>query len=412
MEKEEILKGLMDGSIKAHSLREITGSERSAAGIRRLYLKEKFGKELNQISNTVIDYEDAGQRNIENMIGAVHIPLSYVEMKINGEGIQGIHPIYLATTEGRLVAGITRGASTINMSGGASTTIIKEHMTRSITIDSDSAATAKKIREYVNSENNMREIKSEFSNYTKHGELLGIDIYIIGKRTILVYSAKTKAAMGMNMVTIASNNTTKKLVSKLNDAGIRCGILSESGNMCVDKKPSSINAIRGRGVSVIAEVVIPKDILLKKLKAEPKDIVKINYVKNYLGSSLSGSLSHNVHIANALAATFTAYGQDIAQIVDGVVAYDDAEVNDDGDLYISVTLPSLEVGTIGGGTVRETQNELLKSSGVYEEDDETGITKLQLAQIIASVVLAGELNLLAAEATGHLTSAHSSLKRS
>lgn len=411
MQEEDILKGLLDGSIKAYAIKDITGSEESAARIRRLYLKEKFGKELNQISNTIIDYEDAGQRNIENMIGAVHIPLSYVEIKINGEGIQGTHPVYLATTEGRLVAGITRGVSAINASGGASTTIVKEHMTRSITIDSKSAAISKKIRDYINSKANMEYIKSEFSNYTKHGELLGIDTYLIGKRIILVYSAKTKAAMGMNMVTIASNNTTKKLVSRLNENGIKCNILSESGNMCADKKPSSINAIRGRGVSVIAEVVIPKDIVLKKLKAAPKDIVKINYVKNYLGSSLAGSLAHNVHIANALAATFIAYGQDIAQIVDGVVAYDDAEVDSDGNLYISVTLPSLEVGTVGGGTVRETQNELLRSSGVYKDNDETGITKLHLAQLIASVVLAGELNLLAAEATGHLTSAHSSLKR-
>ena len=193
--------------------------------------------------------------------------------------------------------------------------------------------------------------------------------------------------------------------------GIWCRLASESGNLDSDKKPAMVNVIKGRGVSVVAEAVIPRAAVKRVLNTTPEKVIGVNYMKNYVGSGLAGSLSHNAHIANALAATFMAYGQDVAQIVDGVTSFDDACLTENGDLYFSVYMPALEVGTYGGGTVRETSKELLKSSGVYGEGDERGITRLKLAELIASVCLASELNLLAVEASGELASAHESLKR-
>ncbi|MFP3288843.1 MAG: hypothetical protein RXO35_00175 [Candidatus Micrarchaeota archaeon] len=128
-----------------------------------------------------------------------------------------------------------------------------------------------------------------------------------------------------------------------------------------------------------------------------------------MGSTLAGA-AHNAHVANVLAATFIAYGQDVAQIVDGSMAIVDTEARGE-DLYISVYIPALEVGTYGGGTGRKTAKELLIASGVYGEGDEKGVSKYMLAELIASGVLAGELNLLAAEAGKELSSAHAALRR-
>jgi len=140
-------------------------------------------------------------------------------------------------------------------------------------------------------------------------------------------------------------------------------------------------------------------------------IAKLNIIKDYIGSDLAGSLGHNAQVANVLAATYIAYGQDPAQVAEGSTAFDYAEVTENGDLYFAVSIPSLEVGTYGGGTVREMQKQLLMASNVYGGGDETGVSKLKLAELIAATALAAELNLIATLAKHELSKAHASLKR-
>jgi hydroxymethylglutaryl-CoA reductase (NADPH) len=428
-EYEDILKRLLSGELQLSGLSEAAGSEATAAELRRRYVEKKYGVSLASVTGTVIDHEDASRRNIENMIGGTQRPVGFSEALINGEHVRGTRPIFLSTTEGRLVAGVSRGLKAMNASGGAVTTIIDDKMTRSIIVETGGARESKAVMGFLKSEKGFEEAKAEFAKHTKHGELIGLDCYTTGRNLFIVYKAKTGAAMGMNMVTIASNNATSNLVDRLNADPERrkspdelsassllttrkmLRIISESGNMCTDKKPALKNILMGRGVSVVAEAVIKSGVVSDVLKTDPESIARLNYVKNYVGSSLAGSLAHNAQIANVLNATFDAYGQDVAQIVDGVNAFDDAAVTDDGDLYISVYMPALEVGTYGGGTIRETAKELLKASGVYGEGDDTGETRYMLAELIATACLAGELNLLAAEATGHLTKAHASIKR-
>lgn len=413
MAEDDFVDKVARGEVKAHELGALLGSEEKAAAVRREYLRRQYGTPLENAARAIMDYEDAGARNIENIIGAAQVPLSYVEISVKGDYAKGGGklPVYMATTEGRLVAGVTRGAAAISASGGARTAVLDDKMTRSVLLDTDGIDDARKAISFVNGAEGRALIEGSFRNSTKHGELLGIDCYTTGRKVFLVYRVSTKAAMGMNMVTIASNRATREVVAALGTEGVRCRVVSESGNMCIDKKPAAINTIRGRGISVVAEVVIPKEVVREKLKAEPEAVVEINYAKNYVGSAYAGSLGHNGHVANMLAAIFIAYGQDVAQVVDGTNAMDDAAITENGDLYFSVFLPSLEVGTFGGGTKRETQMELLKSSGVYGEGDSTGETKRKFAELVAAVCLAGEVNLLASEATGQVTKAHASIKR-
>jgi len=401
---------LEKGEIKPYRLEEVTHDEGLATEARRRYIERKRNVKLVHVSRSSIDFNDATNRNIENAIGAVQVPVGYAEILVNGTYLSGTTPIFLATTEGKLVAGVNRGAAVLNKSGGVTTRIINTGMTRSVILEFNSIADSVKALEYINSEEGRELISNAFKESNKRLSLAGIDTFTTGRLLFLRYSANTAAAMGMNMVTIASTSVTKKVIEALAKKGINAVFLSESGNMCADKKPSAINVIKGRGISVVAEAVVKKEVLQEYFNVDAKKIEEVNYAKNYIGSSLAGSLAHNAHIANILAATFIAYGQDVAQIVDGVNAIDDVRALGN-DLYISVYIPALEVGTYGGGTHRETAKELLIASGVYGEGDEKGVTKYGLAELIAAGVLAGELNLLAAEAGQELSSAHASLKK-
>ncbi len=409
--ESKILNKLKSNIIKPYQISAITKNEEKAAEIKRKYLEIKYNinKKLKYISQTNIDYSDAAKRNISgNLIGAVQIPLGFIEININGQFAKGHNLVFLATTEGRLVDGIARGASALN-SKGVTTKILKDEMTRSIIIETNSLNNAYKSKKYI--DESFIEIKKYFSKSSKYLILKNISSQVFGKLLFLRYGATTGAAMGMNMITIASHDATIKIIEKLNQKKINAKFFTESGNMCIDKKPGFINQILGRGISISAEAVIKKEIIKKYFKVNPSQIVKMNYYKNYIGSSLAGAIGNNAHIANVMSAIFIAYGQDIAQVVDSVSGYDNVELTESGDLYFSINLPSLEIGVYGGGTMRETQKELLIASKIYGENDEKGIKKYKFAELIAASVLAGELNLLSALAGQELSNSHASIKR-
>ena len=180
---------------------------------------------------------------------------------------------------------------------------------------------------------------------TKHGELLRIDPYVVGKNIFLRFAYDTKDAMGMNMVTIASEAVMNMLEKKF---GVRH--VTVSSNMCTDKKPAAINVIHGRGRSTVAEITIPRNIVVDKLKATPERMCDVHYRKNFLGSARAVSFGFNSHVANVVAALYIACGQDPAHVVEGSNAITSAELTDEGDLQFSVSMPSLPLGTVGGGT--------------------------------------------------------------
>ena len=206
--------------------------------------------------------------------------------------------------------------------------------------------------------------------------------------------------MGMNMVTIASEKILDKLADETTGRHI-----SLSGNVCVDKKPAAINRIEGRGKSIVADILIPEEIVNKKLKTTAEAIEEVNIAKNLIGSAAAGSMAYNAHYANMVAAIFLATGQDAAHAVEGSLGITTAE-NRNGDLYFSVNLPDVPIATVGGGTSLETAYEGLDILGV------AGSNKArEFGEIVAATVLAGELSLVGALAAGHLARAHQELGR-
>jgi hydroxymethylglutaryl-CoA reductase (NADPH) len=288
--------------------------------------------------------------------------------------------------------------SAISASGGSNVKVFQDAMTRAPVFRVKGIDHALEVISWV-SENEAK-IAHVIGTKTSRGRLLGIEAFPCGMSLFLRFSYGTGDAMGMNMVTIATEAACD-LIGKETGAVL----VSVAGNMCTDKKPAWINAIRGRGKSVVAEARIPSKVVKDKLHTTVDSVVETNMRKNLIGSSMAGSAGHNAHAANMAAALYIATGQDPAQVVEASIAMTSCE-SVDGDLYISVRMPSVEVGTVGGGTRLPCQSEALRMMDCLGD----GKAK-KLAEIVAVTVLAGELSTLAAQAAGHLGKAHGELGR-
>ena len=291
MSNQEIIDKLLNGEMKLYQVDgEVSASE--AADIRREFLEQKYDLNLSNISNYTLDMERASARNIENSIGVLQLPMGIAgPLKINGEFCQREVFVPLATSEGALVASINRGASTITASGGANARVVSDIMTRAPAIKCSGASEALKIKQWFI--DNFDELKEIAESTTSHGKLVKIDpILIVGSYVYPRFVFSTGDSMGMNMVTIASEKILEKLAQETSAIHIAL-----SGNVCVDKKPAAINIVEGRGKSVVADILIPKDIVSKKLKTTAEAIVEVNTAKNLIGSAASGAMAYNAHYA-------------------------------------------------------------------------------------------------------------------
>lgn len=374
---------------------------------RRQLIEEKLKVSLKNIASFSLDPEKIINRNCENMLGAVQVPLGIagpVKIKVQSTSRQTKCKNYylpLATTEGALVASVNRGCKATRLSGGTVVKVEQKGTTRAPVFRVKSLAEGESFVEWT--QKHFNQLKQAVESTSRYLKLLEIKPFMVGKNIYLRFSYDTGEAMGMNMVTIATHQAVQLIKEKL---GIKCVALS--GNFCVDKKPCGLNFIFGRGKSVWAEVVVKKETVKKVLKTTPEKIVEVVLRKTLVGSAMSASLGFNGHFANIVAALFLATGQDMAHVVSGSLGITTAELEPNGDLYFSVYLPSLMLGTVGGGTGLATQKEALSILGLGKGKKGEAF---QLAGIVGATVLAGELSLTAALSAGHLVSAHQRLGR-
>lgn len=400
LNEKEIIEKLNSGEIRLHEIEKFTENANIATDIRRKFIEEKTDTKLEHIGQYSIDMTETAKKNIENQIGTIQVPVGVVgPIVINTDEKQIETYAPLATTEGALLASVNRGCSVIRRSNGCNVSLLNNQMTRAPVIKTRSVSEAKKLKQWI--EDNIDEIRKVAESTTNHGKLIKIDpIAIVGRHVYPRFVYETGDSMGMNMVTIATQASMNYIETE-NDVDV----IALSSNFCVDKKPSALNLIEGRGKSIVAEITVPEEVVKKTLKTTAEEIVEVNYAKNLVGSAIAGSYGYNAHFANMVAAIFLACGQDPAHVVEGSLGITTAECNN-GDLYFSVTLPDLPVATVGGGTRLETATESLNIMNVKGSDK-----VVDFASIVASVVLAGELSLISALAAGHLAKAHAELGR-
>lgn len=370
------------------------------AAERRAVIEKEVGMKFKHLSQFTFNEEEAMQKNIENLIGAIQIPLGAAgPLKVNGKK----YPILLATTEGALVASVNRGCTAVNAAGGAKAIVTEDRMTRSpLFIFPD----IQKATDFANwARTHVGEIAEEAEKHSRFMKVKKIKAWVLGRNVYLRFECFTGDAMGMNMVTIGVHNACEWIAKK---TGAK--YLSVSANMCVDKKAAAINMIEGRGKSVISEVVLPDKVIEEVLKSDSDTLVDLCYRKNVLGSAQAGAYGFNMHVANVIAAMYIALGQDAAQSVNGSIGFSLFE-RVEGGVHVSLTLPALEVGTVGGGTSLASQHEALEAIGLAGSGDVPGENAKRLAEVICSACMAGEISGMAAQAAHQLARAHKELGR-
>ena len=365
-----------------------------AAEQRRAFVQERTGAELQHVGSFSFD-PAVLTGNIEQFIGVAQVPVGLAgPLLVNGEYAHGEFYVPLATAEGTLVASYNRGMRLLYESGGVTTTIVADHMQRAPAFLFASAREARAFAEWL--DEHFAEIKAAAEETTRSGKLVEIEKYTASRMLYTRFDYTTGDAAGQNL-TGKATQAACRWIEAHNDT-IEHYFLES--NFATDKKSSQINMLRTRGKRVVAEAVIPNEILRRVMRSDTRLMYKARQVSN-LGGFMSGVNNNGAHSANGITAMFIATGQDAANVAESSAAYVYAELRDNGDYYYSVTIPSLIVATYGGGTGLATQRECLELLGCYGRDKVR-----KFAEIVAAAVLCGELSLGSAIVAEEWVEAH------
>ena len=365
------------------------------ADLRRKTVEEETNQSFQHLSQYSFDPDEVSG-NIENFSGVAQVPIGFAgPLLIKGEHAQGSFYVPLATTEGTLVASYNRGMKIARLAGGITTTVVDDQMNRAPVFIFKNAKYAREFGEWVTA--NFDTIKEKAEETTSVGKLKTVVQYPFSKMLWLRFNYSTGDAAGQNMVTRATRNATNRILAQ-NPPGLDNFSLAEGFD--TDKKHSVLNSITTRGKRVVAEITLPKQLMEEVLHISAK---KLFYLRQLSAASgfMAGSSSNAAHFANGVTAMFIATGQDVANIAESSAGFYFGEILENGDYYYSITIPSLIVATYGCGTGVSTQRECLQMMDCY------GAGKVnKLAEILAAVVLCGELSLGAAVASDEWVSSH------
>jgi hydroxymethylglutaryl-CoA reductase (NADPH) len=378
------------------------GNDLSSAGVaRRAAMLAGLGIRVEALAAGGSVDGPALEGNLENLIGFVPIPVGVIgPLRINGIHAHGDFYVPLATTEGALVASYHRGAYLISQSGGAAAVCLTESVSRAPCFVFSSLAEAGTFVAWALDQ--YRAMPELVAAGSRHARLIDMRTSLIGKEVYLIFEFETGDASGQNMVTLATDAICRHLVEQ---SPVKPRRWYVEGNLSGDKKASMLAFLYARGKKVVAEATIRRDLVERILRATPDDLFRYWQI-SVLGGVQSGTIGAQGHFANALAAIFLACGQDVACVAEAATGLTRLDLAPDGDLYASVVLPNLILGTVGGGTHLPAARACL---GMMDCAGEGRARKL--AEICAATVLAGELSIIGAMAGGYFAQAHAQYGR-
>ncbi|MHB1830348.1 MAG: hydroxymethylglutaryl-CoA reductase, partial [Candidatus Micrarchaeaceae archaeon] len=292
-----IAKKVLSGELSLRQIDEHAGPN-EAVEIRREAIARLANVKLSNLGSAKMDYSIIHGKNAENVIGMITVPVGVVgPLKINRRDSKEEVFVPMATTEGALIASISRGVKAINRSGGATVRVIEDGMARGPVFAFNSIVDIERFLSWL--PRNEGKIKEVAEGTTNHGRLKDIKPIVSGNNVFLRFKYYTGDAMGMNMATVATEAACSYIEEKFKGARL----IAVSGNVCSDKKPSLINAIEGRGKTVVAEALVPEEVLKSTFKTTAEAVHELNYIKNWVGSASAGSATHfNANFENSVAA--------------------------------------------------------------------------------------------------------------
>jgi len=364
---------------------------------RRALCAAAAGESLVHVAGKAVPLAE-GRGKIENMIGFAQVPLGIAGPLLLDASV-GQREVYVpfATTEGALVASYARGMRLFARAGGVRARVIREGLSQHPVLEYASAADALAARETVRGE--LSELQRITRTITSHGRLRSVEPEVIGRRLIVRLVFETADAIGINMAAHATD------LCSLHLAQLTACEERYVHGQDVEKRANVRALVEGRGRSVVAEATIPRDVLHELTRTTPEALARI--ARAYTtGFAQLGTQNWLVQVANGLAAVFLACGQDLAYLTESATGFLDLEVDANGDLYAAATLPSLLVGTVGGGSGQGTARECLELLGCAGAGHAN-----TFAEILGATVLAGDLSLMAAFCSHEFVEAHERLGR-
>lgn len=380
---------------------ELHVSEESTA-LRREFLQSETGKTMDFLvgKKTFSNLSDL-EGNIENYIGMSMVPTGVIgPLRVIGSSAKGDYFVPLATSEGALIASYHRGAKACYLAGGVTSVCLVEGVQRSPVFKFNDLAELGGFIVWVLQQ--MEAFKEITAQNSRFAQLVDFKSNIEGNHLILTFEYHTGDAAGQNMVTLCTDAICKYIVA---NAPVKPVVWFLESNYSGDKKATSLSFSNVRGKKVTTEVVLSEKIVNEVLKTTPEAMAEY-WRSSTIGIIQSGAIGAQGHYANGLTALFIATGQDAACVAEAATGITRMELNKDGSLYASVTLPNLIVGTVGGGTSLPTQRECLELMDCYGEGNAR-----KFAEICGAVVIAGELSIAAALSAGHFSSAHKKFGR-
>jgi len=374
------------------------------ARIERLeFLSRTSGVDMAQARSTRLNPAKL-TGNIENMIGSVEVPVGLAgPLYFRGDQARGMVWAPFATTEGALVASAARGARAITRSGGVTTRVVQQRMMRVPLFVMSNMSGALLLTNWVR--DHLAEIAAQTRKVSRHARLVSVEPSMMGNMVHVSFLYETGDAAGQNMTTTCTWHACQWVMKQLEgfpDARVENFLID--ANKSGDKKVNFSSFIAGRGTRVTAEALLDRVTIERVLKVSPEQLLKT--AQGVLAGSVGiGMVGFNINVANVVAAMFTATGQDIASVHESSLAQLHLVAADDG-IYASMLMPSLIVGTVGGGTGLPNQYEYLETLGC------AGPGKVaRFAEIIAGFALALDLSTLSAVASGQFATAHEKLGR-
>lgn len=381
------------------------GHYTEAARLARLqWLRDHSGAPLQALGQTRLDPRTL-TGNVENLVGAVEVPVGLAgPLLFDGEHARGHVVAPLATTEGALVASVSRGATAITRSGGVQTRVLHQQMVRAPVFELADVRQAGRFVRWL--DDHLDEIRAEVGLVSRHARLLRLEPWEAGRLVHVRFCYATGDAAGQNMTTACTWRACQWIVDAVaNVPGIDLVYSAIEGNASGDKKVTAANHLGGRGTRVTAECWIDAATLEDVLKTTPEGMLH-GHAIGTSGGLQSGIHGYSINASNLVAALFLATGQDVACVHEsgaGIFSLD----ADAGGVRASMVLPSLVLGTVGGGTALPAQHDALAAMGC------AGAGRLEkLAEIVCGFALALDLSTQAAVVGGQFADAHERLGRS
>ena len=364
---------------------------------RRQLIESAAGRALPHLRGRPVSADEA-RGKVENFVGFAQIPVG-IAGPLRVDTSDGVREVYvpMATTEGAMVASYSRGMRLLSHAGPIRARVLHEGLTQNPVFVYETAEQA------ARAASRCAEWTPRFedlvASITSHGKLRSVRPEVVGRRLILRFEFTTADAIGINMAALATERCSEIVAEQTQPAH------HFVHGQDVEKRANARALIEGRGRSVVAEGVVPREVLRDRARTTPEALVEI--LDTYrVGFAQLGTQNWLVQAANGLAAVFLACGQDLAYVTESATGQLDFHVDPNGDLHATAQLPSMLVGTVGGGSQQGTARECLDLLGCSGDGAARRFT-----EVLAATVLAGDVSLMAAFCSHEFVDAHERLGR-